>query len=81
MKNFLARQRQEGFFTVRFKSAAGKFSTAQLLAIHELTETFGKGVINLTSRQEISIPFVRKECFDAIKKFGEAHENSARLTI
>lgn len=74
MKNFLARQRQEGFFSVRFKSSAGQFTAAQLLAVHELAERFGKGIINLTSRQEISILFVRQEDFDAIKNFGEAHD-------
>ncbi len=74
MKTFLARQRQEGFFSIRFKSAAGKFSTAQLLAINELAEKFGKGFVNLTSRQEISIPFVRKEDFNAIEKICAADE-------
>ena len=74
MKNFFARQRQEGFFSIRFKSAAGKFTAAQLSALHELSERFGAGFINLTSRQEISVPFVRKEDFDAIKKFCAEHE-------
>lgn len=73
MKTFLARQRQDGFFAIRFKSSAGQFTAAQLLAIHELSETFGKGLINLTSRQELSIPFVRQEDFDAIKEFSTAH--------
>ena len=74
MKTFLARQRQTGFFAIRLKSAAGRFSTAQLLAIRELAEKFGKDVVNLTSRQEISIPFVREEDFDAIKNFCAEHE-------
>ncbi len=74
MKTFLARQRQDGFFAIRFKSSAGQFTATQLLAIHELSERFGKGVINLTSRQELSIPFVRREDFDAIKEFSTAHE-------
>lgn len=77
MKNFLARQRQDGFFSVRFKSAAGKLTAAQLLAIHELAEKFGDGFITLTSRQEISIPFVRKENLHAIEETGAA----AGLTI
>ena len=74
MKTFLARQRQAGFFAIRLKSAAGRFTTAQLSAVNELAEKFGKGVVNLTSRQEISIPFVRKEDFDAMKDFCAAHE-------
>ena len=74
MKNFLARQRQEEFFSIRFKSAAGKLTTAQLFAIHELAEKFGASFVNLTSRQEISVPFVRKEDFDAIEKFCVEHD-------
>ena len=74
MKNFLARQRQADFFAIRFKSAAGRFMTAQLLAIRELADKFGAGVVNLTSRQEISIPFVRREDFDEMKNFCTAHE-------
>ena len=74
MKNFLVRQKQDGFFSIRLKSAAGKFTASQLLAIYELAKKFGDGFINLTSRQEISIPFVRKEDFDAIKNFCAANE-------
>ena len=74
MKNFLTRQKQEGFFSIRFISSAGKFTAAQLLAIHEIAEKFGTGFVNLTSRQEISVPFVRKEDFDEIKTFSAAHE-------
>ena len=74
MKNFLARQKQEGFFSIRFKSAAGKLTAAQLLAIHELAEKFGAGYITLTSRQEISIPFVKKENLDAMEKFSTEHD-------
>ena len=69
MKSFTARQRQEGFVTVRLKSAAGKLTTAQLSAINELAEKFGDGFITLTSRQEISSPFIKKEDFDAIERF------------
>lgn len=69
MKTFMARQRQEGLFSIRFKSAAGTLTTAQILAVRELAEKFGKGFVTLTSRQEISVPFVRQEDFDAIEKF------------
>ena len=74
MKKFLARQKQEDFFSIRLKSAAGKLTAAQLLAIQELAKNFGEGFVNLTSRQEISVPFVRKEDFDAIEKFCAEHK-------
>ena len=73
MKKFLARQKQEGFFSIRLKSTAGKLTTAQLLAIHTLAEKFGTGFVNLTSRQEISVPFVKEEDFDAMEKFCAEH--------
>ena len=78
MKSFLTRQRQEGFFSIRFKSSAGKLTAAQLMAIHGLAEKFGDGFITLTGRQEISIPFVRKEDFEAIKTFGA--ENGLQIS-
>ena len=74
MKKFLARQRQEGFFSIRLKSAAGTLTAAQLLAVHELAKNFGAGFVNLTSRQEISVPFVKEEDFEAMKNFCAAHE-------
>ena len=74
MKKFLAKQRQDGFFTLRLKSAAGKLTAAQLLAIHELAEKFGAGFVNLTSRQEISVPFVREENFAAMENFCAENE-------
>ena len=49
MKNLLARQRQDGFFSVRFKSAAGKLTAAQLTrrfysdrAVEELVPVYKK---------------------------------------
>ena len=69
MKKFFTRQRQEDLFTIRLKSEAGKFTSGQLLAIHDLADKFGDGYVTLTSRQEISIPSVYKEDFDAVKKF------------
>ena len=74
MKNFFARQRQDGFCAIRLKSAAGKLTTAQLAAINNLAEKFGDGFVTLTSRQEISIPFVLKENVDAVKDFCAAND-------
>jgi len=74
MKNFLSKQRQAGFYSIRFKSSAGKLTTAQLLTIHELAEKFGAGLIHLTSRQEIAIPFVRQEALTEIEKICAAND-------
>lgn len=72
MKHF-SKQRQENFFNVRVKSSGGEFSAAQLGAIQTLAETFGNGKIRLTSRQEISVPFVEEKNFTAVEDFCAAH--------
>ncbi|MBR4383096.1 MAG: 4Fe-4S binding protein [Selenomonadaceae bacterium] len=66
---YFSRQREENFFSVRVKSSGGEFSAAQLGAIQTLAETFGAGRIRLTSRQEISVPFVEEKNFPAVENF------------
>ncbi|MBR1805639.1 MAG: hypothetical protein IJ774_04540 [Selenomonadaceae bacterium] len=68
MKHFL-RQRDKNFFGVRVKSSGGNFTATQLGAIQTLAETFGRGQVHLTSRQEISVPFIAEENFAAVENF------------
>lgn len=74
MKNFLTKQRQKDFYSVRFKSSAGRLTNAQLLALYGLAEKFGAGYVYLTSRQELSIPFVKKEDLEEIQTFCAAND-------
>ncbi len=69
MKKFFGRQRQANYFSVRVKSLAGEFTCEQLSAIQTLAKIFGEGRVRLTSRQEIFVPFIKAENFDAVEDF------------
>ncbi|MBR1647317.1 MAG: 4Fe-4S binding protein [Selenomonadaceae bacterium] len=71
---YFSKQRQENFFNVRIKSSGGEFSAAQLGAIQTLAETFGNGKIRLTSRQEISVPFIEEKNLANVENFCAAHD-------
>ena len=71
MKHFV--KQRGNFFGVRVKSSGGEFTAAQFGAIQTLAETFGRGRIRLTSRQEISVPFIAEENFDAVENFCANH--------
>ena len=73
MKHFV-KQRQENFFNVRIKSSGGEFTATQLGAIQTLAETFGDGRIRLTSRQEISVPFIAEKNFADVENFCANHD-------
>lgn len=68
------KQRQADNFSVRVKASAGNFSATQLAAIKKISETFGAGKIHITSRQEISIPFIKAENFLEVEKILSADE-------
>ena len=67
MKNFL-RQRQNDYFSVRFKSTGGNFTVEQLEHIQKIAEDFGKSYIHITSRQEISVPFIKADDIPAVEE-------------
>ena len=71
MKHFV--KQRGNFFGVRVKSSGGEFTAAQFGAIQTLAETFGRGRIRLTSRQEISVPFIAEENIDAVENFCANH--------
>ena len=71
MKHFV--KQRGNLFGVRVKSSGGEFTAAQLGAIQTLAETFGRGRIRLTSRQEISVPFIAEENFPAVENFCANH--------
>ena len=73
MKKFV-RQRQKNFYSMRVKSSGGEFTAAQLGAIQTLAETFGAGKIRLTSRQEISVPFIDEKNLVDAENFCAAHD-------
>ena len=71
---YFSKQRDEKFFNVRVKSSGGEFTATQLGAIQTLAQTFGASRIRLTSRQEISVPFVEEKNFTAVENFCASHD-------
>jgi dissimilatory sulfite reductase (desulfoviridin) alpha/beta subunit len=57
-KGFL-RAKQEGYFILRTRIAAGNYTKDQLKAISRISEEFGRGFVHLTVRQGIEVPFIK----------------------
>lgn len=68
MEKFWLRQKQAGYYSVRFKSDAGNFTAAELATIRGIAEKFGGGDVHVTSRQEISVTFIRAEKISAVEE-------------
>ncbi len=68
-KGGMMRQREAGFFSVRLHVVGGRLATAQLQAIHDAADRFGRGIVHLTSRQGVEIPFVPADSLAALKEF------------
>jgi dissimilatory sulfite reductase (desulfoviridin) alpha/beta subunit len=62
-------QAEAGLFSVRLHVVGGRLTTAQLRAIREAADRFGRGEIHLTSRQGVEIPSVPQGALTAVKKF------------
>ena len=71
---YFSKQRQENFFNVRIKSSGGEFTPAQFGAIQSLAEILGARRIRLTSRQEISVPFIDEKNLVDAENFCAAHD-------
>lgn len=66
-KGGMMRQREAGLFSVRLHVVGGRLGTAQLQAIREAADRFGRGMVHLTSRQGVEIPFIPAESLAALK--------------
>ncbi len=68
-KGGMMRQAQAGLFSVRLHVVGGTLSTAQIAAIRDAADRYGRGTIHLTSRQGVEIPYVPAESLAAVKDF------------
>lgn len=68
-KGGMMRQREAGRFSVRLHVVGGNLSTAQVRAIREAADRFGRGIVHLTVRQGVEIPSVPAASLAAIKEF------------
>jgi len=62
------RQKQEGFFLLRARGEAGNYTREQFLAFAEISKRYGRGIIHLTTRQGLEIPFIRFEDIENVKR-------------
>jgi dissimilatory sulfite reductase (desulfoviridin) alpha/beta subunit len=58
-KGGFMRQKQKDHFSMRLKVVGGELEVAQLQAIAEVAEKYGRGSIHLTARQGVEIPFIK----------------------
>ncbi|MDR2200226.1 MAG: 4Fe-4S binding protein [Deltaproteobacteria bacterium] len=62
------RQRQKNRFSLRLKVVGGRLTTEQLRAISEMADDYGSGIVHLTSRQGLEVPFIKLEDIDSLKE-------------
>lgn len=60
-------QRQDNLFSMRIGITGGYVEVAQLRALADAAEKYGKGHVHITSRQGIEVPFVDIENVEAVK--------------
>ncbi|HXI88965.1 MAG TPA: nitrite/sulfite reductase [Blastocatellia bacterium] len=63
---YTQRPAEDGYFMVRIRIPGGQLNASQLLAIAELSRKFGKGLADVTVRQNIQLHWVRIHDIPAI---------------
>jgi sulfite reductase beta subunit-like hemoprotein len=63
---YTQRPAEDGFFMVRIRIPGGNLKPAQLRAIAELSEEYGRGLADITVRQNIQLHWVRRESLPVI---------------
>jgi ferredoxin-nitrite reductase len=68
------RQPTPGFFMIRVRMPGGKTDSSQLRALAEIASTYGNGMLDLTTRQQMQLRQIRIEhvpaIFDTMEKAG-----------
>lgn len=68
MKRGFLRSRNDGEFNLRTRMPAGNYSSAHLLKLSEIAKKYGKGIVHLTVRQGIEVPYIPYEKIDEVEK-------------
>jgi len=61
------RQVQKNHFSLRLKVVGGNLTAKQLITISQIAEKYGKGIVHLTSRQAVEIPFIKLQDTETVK--------------
>ena len=67
-KRGFLRARHEGKFTLRTRMPAGNYSAKDLAKLSEIAKKYGKGVVHMTLRQGVEIPYIRYEEINEVEK-------------
>jgi len=60
--------KHEGEFTLRTRMPAGNYASSHLSKLSEIAEKYGKGIVHLTVRQGIEIPYIPYGKIDEVEK-------------
>ncbi|MDP8258116.1 MAG: hypothetical protein P9L90_01655 [Candidatus Aadella gelida] len=60
--------KHEGEFTLRTRMPAGNYASSHLSKLSEIAEKYGKGIVHLTVRQGIEIPYILYGKIDEVEK-------------
>jgi anaerobic sulfite reductase subunit C len=60
-------QRQKGFCSARLHVRAGYLTAAQLRGIEAAADRYGRGLLHVTTRQGLAIPWAKPEDYEALK--------------
>lgn len=61
-------QRQDGYFMQRVKLQAGVISARQAQAVAEISQSFGRGTVHLTSRGSMEIHWLKEQDLPRVKR-------------
>jgi dissimilatory sulfite reductase (desulfoviridin) alpha/beta subunit len=67
-KRGFLRQRQDGFFVLRTRMPHGVYKSEDLSKITDIAKKYAKGLVHVTTRQGIEMPFIKYEDIDAVEK-------------
>ncbi len=62
----IIKQKQPGYFRLRFALTAGDLESKDIKALCAITEKYGRGELLCTPRHELEIPFIRESDVDAV---------------
>lgn len=88
-KRGFLRQRQEGYFVLRTRMSCGKYSRQQLRVLGEISDRYGRGIVHVTTRQGMEVPFIKfeqivqveKELADADIRIGASGARLRAITV
>jgi len=67
-KRGFLRSKEEGLFTLRTRMPAGNYRHGHLEKLADIAQKDGRGIVHLTVRQGIEVPFIKYRDIDAVEK-------------